>query len=162
MGVVIAMPRKRLKNDYERFWYSALTYSNLDLATDLTDYAYSMEKLEEYVEGAPCFAVYHGKTPSCMKLESVLEEYKRERVEEFKESFTSEFKEFLYAIKRYKPSYVSIMEWLIEHPEYIRRYHEAKPGELNEFYREVAKRTGYAFTTTRDAFSYMRQSGLLA
>jgi len=149
------MPRP---SDYEHFVESIITYSGLDEVYDLMSYLSALKGAEEYIEGVPW---KDKKRESYEILKRVVEEYLGSVLEDVKSRLISELESYLHAIERYRPAYIETLSFLLENPEYIERYLSAGYREVNALYREIGEHLGYSWTTVRDAFSYIRQAGLI-
>jgi len=142
------------KSDYTKLLDSLGSYSGIEEVETLEQWLEAREKAIEYIMGIP----FEHMTPEgYSKIDSLLDQWLYEKKEQIKDLFIARLTEFMRFRKRYKPSYIKVLEFLIDHPEWIDKYHEAKLRT----YREIAEILGYKYSTVRDAFSYIRQAGLL-
>jgi len=145
-----------VKSDYEKLLRSLDTYSELSTVTTIPQLIESIRKANEYISGVP----WEYMSPeNRRKLESIVNEYIENRVEESKERIIQYWRE---NTPRYRPSFERILEYILDHLEYYEALEKAKEdyGKTHELYREIAGDLNISWRTVRDAIWTFRSAGI--
>jgi len=143
------------KSDYEKLFRGIREYSEVDLVRTVREYVQSLERIEKYLSGVPWMFM----TPeNRSKLRGLVDEYTEHLLDEAKNRIVELFRE---NTPRYRPAFERVLEYVLDHPQLYYEIEEARRvGDLYSIYRGIARELGLAFSTVRDAFTYIRASGV--